>query len=140
MNHLSTELSMTRVLVVDDETIIADTLAMILRQFGYDVCVAYDGKVAVSMANLGVVDALISDVVMPHLNGIEAAQIITAMHPNCKVILFSGQATTVQLQGNAEQRTNAFEILAKPVPPCEILRRLGMATLSPAGSSDQIET
>jgi CheY-like chemotaxis protein len=140
MNHLCAELSMTRVLVVDDEKIIADTLAMILRQFGYDVCVAYDGKGAVSMANLGAVDALISDVVMPHLNGIEAAQIISTMHPNCKVILFSGQATTVQLQQNAEQRTNAFEILAKPVPPGEILRLLGMATPSSVSTSERIGT
>jgi hypothetical protein len=62
------------------------------------------------------------------------------MHPNCKVILFSGQATTVQLQQNAEQRTNAFEILAKPVPPGEILRLLGMATPSSVSTSERIGT
>jgi CheY-like chemotaxis protein len=116
---------MQRVLVVDNEKTIADTLALILRHHGYDVAVAYDGEMAVTMARTAALDALISDVVMPRLNGIEAALMISTMHPDCKVVLISGQATTADLLANAGEPAKAFEILTKPVHPDEILNLIG---------------
>jgi CheY-like chemotaxis protein len=62
-----------KVLVVDDEPIIADTLTMILATSGYDSRPAYSGEMALEMARSFKPDPLITDVVMPGISGIEAA-------------------------------------------------------------------
>jgi CheY-like chemotaxis protein len=67
---------------------------------------------------------VITDVVMPGLDGIELAMLIRASCPNCRVLLFSGNADTQQLLDKAERQGNAFEILAKPVPPPQMLAKV----------------
>jgi CheY-like chemotaxis protein len=61
------------ILVVDDEKRIADTLALILRSKGYVVQAAYDGMQAYEICRTVIPRLLISDVVMPEMNGIELA-------------------------------------------------------------------
>jgi CheY-like chemotaxis protein len=112
------------VLVVDDERAIADTLAMILRYAGYSTSVAYNGEHALEVAQLRAPDMLISDVVMPGINGFELAIGFKQTHPDCKVLLFSGQAATAELSQKAAAAGYSFELLAKPVPPAEILAHL----------------
>jgi len=113
-----------RVLVVDDEHVIADTLAIILGQNGYDSSAAYTGKEAVERASVLKPDLIISDVIMPDMNGIDAAIEIRKMLPKCKILLFSGQAATADLLENARQQGHEFEILAKPVHPADLLAKL----------------
>jgi DNA-binding response OmpR family regulator len=67
---------------------------------------------------------LLSDVMMPGLSGIEAAIEIFKSIPECKVLLFSGQAGTAELLDDARVRGHKFEILHKPVHPHELLARL----------------
>lgn len=114
-----------RVLVVDDERIIANTLAMILTRAGYDALTAYCGETAVEAAPRFEPDLLISDVIMPGITGIEAAIQIRAAQPTCKVLLFSGQAASINLLEMARSQVNEFEILLKPVHPADLLARLG---------------
>ena len=83
-----------RVLVVDDEQVIADTLAKILDLNGYDASAVYTGTAAVESARSLRPDLIISDVIMPDMNGIEAAISIRGFLPTCKILLFSGQAAT----------------------------------------------
>jgi DNA-binding response OmpR family regulator len=113
-----------RVLVVDDEQIIADTLAIILNQAGFDASPVYTGSDAIEMARSARPDLIISDVVMPDMNGVEAAIHIRGFLPTCKILLFSGQAATVDLLENASGRGYEFEILAKPIHPKDLLARL----------------
>ena len=111
-------------LVVDDECVIADTLAAILDQRGYDALQAYSGTEGVAMARGFRPDLIISDVMMPDMNGIEAAILIRSFLPNCKILLFSGhagQAATVDLLASARERGHEFELLAKPILPVELL-------------------
>jgi CheY-like chemotaxis protein len=113
-----------RVLVVDDEHVIADTLAIILKQSGFDSATAYDGEDAVEKARGWKPDLLLSDVMMPGISGIEAAIQITALIPKCKVLLFSGQAQTADVLNDARLRGHHFEVLAKPLHPSDLLDRL----------------
>ncbi len=114
----------SRVLVVDDERVIADTLAIILNQHGYDASAVYTGTAAVERARSVRPDLIISDVIMPDMNGIEAAIHIRRFLPECKILLFSGQAATADLLENARARGHEFEILAKPVHPQDLLTKL----------------
>ncbi len=113
-----------RVLVVDDEQVIADTLAKILDLNGYDASAVYTGTAAVESARSLKPDLVISDVIMPDMNGIEAAISIRGFLPACKILLFSGQAATADLLENARAQGHEFEILAKPVHPSDLLAKL----------------
>lgn len=116
--------SKPKVLVVDDERVIADTLAMILNQSGFEARPVYSGEKAVELAAAFEPDMLISDVIMADLNGIDAAIRIRGLLPKIKILLFSGQAATADLLEKARTQGYEFEILAKPVHPQDLLSRL----------------
>ncbi len=113
-----------KVLIVDDERVIADTLAIILNQHGYDASAVYTGEGAVEAARVLVPNLIISDVVMKDMDGIEAAIRIRQFLPDCKILLFSGQAATADLLDSARAKGHEFEILAKPVHPQDLLAKL----------------
>ena len=113
-----------KILVVDDERVIADTLAIILNQHGFDATAVYTGTAAVERARSTKPDLIISDVIMPDMNGIEAAINIRKFLPTCKILLFSGQAATADLLESARAQGHEFEILAKPVHPQDLLSKL----------------
>jgi CheY-like chemotaxis protein len=113
-----------RVLVADDERVIADTLAMILNQSGFQARAAYTGEKALEMASDFQPEMLISDVIMAGLNGIDAAIRIREILPSIKILLFSGQAATADLLEKARAQGYEFEILAKPVHPQDLLAKL----------------
>ena len=113
-----------KVLVVDDERVIADTLSMILNQSGFDARAVYSGERALELATTFAPDMLISDVIMADLNGIDAAIQIRALLPRIKILLFSGQAATADLLEKARARGYEFEIMAKPVHPQDLLPKL----------------
>jgi DNA-binding response OmpR family regulator len=112
------------VLVVDDEQVIADTLSMILEKNGFVALTAYDGNSAIEIATKVPPKLLISDVVMPHMSGIDLAIAIRQAVPDCKVILFSGQASTADLLAAARLAGHDFVTLTKPVHPTEMLARV----------------
>lgn len=113
-----------KVLVADDERVIADTLAMILNQSGFEARAVYSGERALEEAPAFRPNMLISDVIMADLNGIDAAIRIRELLPSIKVLLFSGQAATADLLEKARSEGYEFEILAKPVHPQDLLSRL----------------
>jgi len=110
--------------VADDEHVIADTLAMILNQSGFEARAVYSGEKALELAPIFQPDMLISDVIMADLNGIDAAIRIRSLLPSIKILLFSGQAATADLLEKARTNGYEFDILAKPVHPQDLLSRL----------------
>ena len=114
----------SRVLVADDEQVIANTLAIILNQAGFEARAVYSGEKALEMLESFQPNMLISDVIMTGMTGIEAAIETRARMPNCKVLLFSGQAATADLLEKARAQGHEFEILAKPVHPTDLLHKL----------------
>ncbi|MGA2888750.1 MAG: response regulator [Terracidiphilus sp.] len=114
----------SKILVADDERVIADTLAMILNQSGFDARAVYSGETAIEQASVFKPEMLISDVIMAGLSGIDAAIQIRTLFPKIKILLFSGQAATANLLEKARAQGYEFEILAKPVHPQDLIARL----------------
>jgi CheY-like chemotaxis protein len=113
-----------RILVVDDEALIADTIVQILNRSGFIAVAAYGGKEAVETARSTIPEIVLSDVLMPHFDGVEAAIAIQKFLPETRIVLFSGQAATVEILARARQRGYHFELLAKPVHPVQLIKHL----------------
>jgi CheY-like chemotaxis protein len=113
-----------RVLVVDDEPLVADTLALILKQNGFEAKAVYSGEAAVDAAQVLQPDVVITDFAMGAMNGIEAALRISAVRPGCRIILFSGNVMLTDLQHETENLAVPFEILSKPLHPDVLLAHL----------------
>jgi DNA-binding NtrC family response regulator len=116
---------LSRVFVVDDEAIIARTLAMILSLEGFDADFFTRATKALASAKTCCPDLLITDVVMPDFSGIELAIEMRNQHPACEVLLFSGQAATADLLDDARCRGYDFALLQKPFHPTDLLRLIG---------------
>jgi CheY-like chemotaxis protein len=116
--------SKPRVLVADDEQVIANTLVIILNQAGFEARAVYSGEKAIEILESFQPDMLISDVIMTGMTGIEAAIEVRNRLPKCKILLFSGQAATADLLERARAQGHEFEILAKPVHPTDLLAKL----------------
>src|SRR5206468_974328 len=76
-----------KVLVVDDEAVIADTLTKILTMHGFEATALYSGESALEWIETFRPDIVLSDVVMHRVDGVEAAVRIRELHPECRVIL-----------------------------------------------------
>lgn len=126
------------VMVVDDESSIADTLAEILSRNGYRCVTAYDADSAIETALLRPPEMLITDVVLPGMNGIDLAIHIRRIFPDCKIILFSGQASTADLLAAAHRDGHQFVLISKPVHPTDLLARISENLK--AGKSDTAVT
>lgn len=117
-------LEIQRVLVVDDERLIADSFAMILQSRGYKARVAYDAEEAIALAAEFQPQAVISDVVMPGMNGLELAVYLAEHHPDCKVLLISGNAAASAMVDEAAQQGHYHQIVPKPIHPLQLLEFL----------------
>jgi DNA-binding response OmpR family regulator len=114
------------VLVVDDEHLIADTMTEILRRSGFDAICAYDGPSALELALRITPEFVLTDVVMPRMNGIELAIAIRKALPATEILLLSGQAGITELVEGGRKEGYLFELIAKPIHPERLLRRLRM--------------
>lgn len=112
------------VLILDDERVIANTLALILNRSGYEARAVYSAEDAVEAAGKDMPDFLISDVIMQGMTGLDAAIRIAKIVPECRILLFSGQATTADLLEEAEASGYHFELLTKPIHPRALIQRL----------------
>jgi CheY-like chemotaxis protein len=119
-----------QIIVVDDEPVVADTLVDILNGEGYRAVAVSDGAAAVKWAAMIKPDAVITDVMMPGLNGIDTAKEILKLLPQCRIILFSGHAASTELLDEAKKDGFEFEILAKPVNPDRLLSMLARGRFS----------
>jgi CheY-like chemotaxis protein len=118
------------ILVVDDEPAIRMTAAAILELQGYKTVTAENGEVALQRAMELRPDLVLSDVVMPRMNGVQLAIALSKALPSTRVLLFSGNIATVDILDNARTEGYEFRILAKPVPMDELLGEVKTALAS----------
>lgn len=113
---------MTTILVVDDEPDVVDYICDELELSGYAVSKAYDGVEAVMKVMDGGISAILMDIRMPTLDGINALKIIRRSAPQIPVVMFTGQAG----QGDmlATNRLGAYTCLPKPMTSEKIVATL----------------
>ncbi len=119
-----------RTLIIDDDIAVADSIAMVLNTDGFEARAVYSGEAGIELARSREFGFLVTGVVMPQMNGIEAAIEICKLLPKCKVLLVSGDNNTTSLLQDAVSRGYKFEILPKPVHPLvlfDALRSLQLA-------------
>jgi DNA-binding response OmpR family regulator len=112
------ETTAKRVLIVDDEPVIADTLVIILSRAGYHARSAYTAEEALELVPVWRPDLAIIDVILPKMNGVDLCMQIKAESPDCRVALFTGASAASDLLAAAP---DSFEVLVKPIHPREIL-------------------
>ena len=69
-----------KILIIEDEQLLADSIAEVLRRKGFEAEAVYDGETGAEYAELGVYDLLILDVMMPGLDGYTVARQVRARH------------------------------------------------------------
>ena len=122
-----------RIFVVDDEEVISSTIAAILRLKGFEAVSFTLPLDALEASHVQVPDLLVSDIVMPLLSGLDLAIQMQAVHPHCKVLLFSGEWDAADLSETARKRSCEFEMIPKPVHPKALLRKVQeMLAIGPA--------
>jgi DNA-binding NtrC family response regulator len=117
--------------VVDDERIIADTLAATLRSDGFDAASTYRGQDAIEIARDSPPDTLVCDIVLGGESGIEVATQIKAIRPDCRIILISGAHASSELLERASAQGHEFEVLAKPFHPTTLIDKLRGTIIQP---------
>jgi CheY-like chemotaxis protein len=113
-----------RILIVDDEPIIADTVAMILRWQDFEVESFTDPFKALAAARDSAPNLLITDIGMPLMSGVELAVQVREHCPGCKVLLLSGQGNIDSLLETFNAARYDFDLLLKPIHPTELLSRV----------------
>lgn len=110
-----------KILIIDDEASVAETLEMIFRGCGYEVRIAFSAEQGIEVIAQWQPDLAIVDVMLPRMNGIEFGTVLKANYPACHILLVSGHPGTGELLELARQQGHNFEILAKPLHPALIL-------------------
>lgn len=117
-----------RVLVVDDEVRLADSMVGILTAGGYDAVAAYSAEAAMKRAERLNPDVVITDVVMGPVSGIELANHVREHYPACRILLMSGIATRDDVGGGPMGRQSAVRFLPKPISPERLLELVNSCT------------
>jgi CheY-like chemotaxis protein len=120
----STQQIRRNVLVVDDERLVADTITEILENAGFHAVVAYDGWMALETAAKFRPDFLLTDVLMPRMNGVQLAIAIRKTYPAAKVLLFTGQAGVSEILLEGKKQGYEFDLIPKPIHPLKLIERL----------------
>ena len=115
-----------KVLLVDDDRPLNRTLAAILRSAGYIVTTAYSGTEAIEASRDTAFEAVILDIKLPDIDGIELLKNIKAVDPIIGTLMLSGAATLEDAVETLNQGADAF--ILKPVDPDDLLHKLGTLT------------
>lgn len=117
---------MHRVLVVDDEYLVADTLALIFGRHGFETRVTYSAKAALECARHFSPDLLLCDITMPERSGLELMEDFHRELPNCRVLVLTGYYTNVpRVREQSARLSRPAHVLTKPCDPAELLRQAG---------------
>jgi DNA-binding NtrC family response regulator len=123
---------MARILVVDDDALVRETIALALQAAGHSVVEASDGRIALQILSREPIDLVISDILMPEIDGIGLILAIQKQHPTMRVICMSGGDRTGQIDYlELAAKLGAQMVLAKPFTPKQLLAAVATAISMP---------
>ena len=120
-----------KILLVDDDPGMLDTLMDVLSATGYETSVAASGNAALEMAQAGRFDLVLMDVQMPGLNGVQVLHALRVLDPTIVVIMMTAY-TGDELVAES-QRTTGFSVLSKPLDLDQVLPLVKSIVSSRAG-------
>ena len=109
---------MGKVLIVDDERSIRETLSEFIRESGHETFTAAEAEEALSIVVRSAPDVVVSDIILPGVDGMALLERVHRVAPDVQVIMITGEPT-VETATDAV-RQGAFDYLSKPVPREEI--------------------
>jgi CheY-like chemotaxis protein len=120
------ESTVQRILVVDDEVLIADTLSLIFRKHGFDARVAYSAEEALDCAYDFQPQLLLCDISMPGMGGLQLMDDIARDLPRCRILVLTGYYSHLdKVRAQAQMLACPAPVLIKPCNPQDILREAG---------------
>ena len=81
-----------KVLIIEDEKLLADSIGELLKSKGFEVEITYDGEAGVEYAELGIYDLLILDVMMPKMNGYDVARNVRSKHLGMPILMLTARS------------------------------------------------
>ena len=122
-----------RILIVDDDAAVSRTLSLILTRAGYQVNTVTSGRKGLELLSNDGYDLVLTDIIMPELDGIEAIRRIRTDHPGLRIIAMSGggQIDKADFLHMAEA-LGADRVIEKPVRSERLLELVGSVMANPA--------
>jgi CheY-like chemotaxis protein len=119
----SKEITMQRVLIVDDDHLVADTLALIFGKSGFEVKAVYSADQALICSRIFAPDLLLCDITMPGRDGLDLVKDLALELPNCRILVLTGFYSNLKgVREQASKLSRRVGILTKPCQPAELLR------------------
>lgn len=125
-----------KILIIEDEKLLADSIKVLLERKGFQVECAYDGKAGEEYAELGIYDLLILDVMMPELNGYQVAQQVRAKRCSTPILMLTARS---DLEDRiAGLNAGADYYLTKPFDTRELLACINALLRRQGGQVDEL--
>lgn len=114
---------MQRVLVVDDERLVADTLTLVFSKSGFEARASYSADDALEQARKFKPDLLVCDITMPGKDGHDLVEAISKELPSCRIMVLTGFYSNLpNVREQASRLSRPMGILTKPCKPDDLLR------------------
>ena len=121
-----------RVLVVDDDHLVADTLQLVFKVNGYESEAVYSAADGLARARTFAPGLLLCDISMPEQNGLQLAEALHHEMPNCKLLMLTAYASNaIKVEQHAHRTKRPLRLLSKPCRP-EVLLRIAQDLLQTA--------
>lgn len=103
------------ILIVEDDATVGESIRLLLKKRGYAIFLASNGKEALHLFRHEMVDLVITDLVMPKMDGIELLEAVKGLKPETEVIVISAQGTIEKAV--QAMKLGAFDFIEKPINP-----------------------
>lgn len=108
-----------KILVIEDESLLADSIQSFLKKKGFEVDVAYDGETGEEYAELGIYDLVILDIMLPKMDGYEVARKIRARHVGTPILMLTAKSELEDRIAGLDSGADYY--LTKPFDTRELL-------------------
>lgn len=127
---------MTRILVIEDDELARESVTLMLEENGYEVEMASDGDVGLKMFAQEHFDLVVTDLIMPEVNGMDVLSQIKQEHPETRVIVISGGGRLTPISYlDVAKKLGADDVLTKPFTAFELTSAAAMVLHSPVAPS-----